>query len=307
MQFSHNGLIIALDNGNGDISFISHAHSDHVNGVKRSKKHSIIASEETIALANLAGEFVPLMRGARLLNAGHILGSRQLLVEDEQSGKISVYTGDISLSDNIIVKGCEVPTECDKLVLDATYADPKYVFPSYDDVCSSISKWVNDNRNCNLVIGAYDLGKAQEVVKILNEYSKVVPLVTEKAARFCDVYKKFGVKLDWFEVGTDEAEKAMRDSFVAIVPMRKATRYFCRRLSEAFGRKTLCAVATGWALTHRFDTDTAFPLSDHADFNDLKRYVEESGVKELSFIQGEGNHLRSLVEKKLITTSATIV
>ena len=63
---------------------------------KRSKakqKHSIIASEETIALANLAGEFISLPQGARLLNAGHILGSRQLLVEDEQSGEISVYTG----------------------------------------------------------------------------------------------------------------------------------------------------------------------------------------------------------------------
>ncbi len=39
------------------------------------------------------------------------------------------------------------------------------------------------------------------------------------------------------------------------------------------------AVLTGWAMDgsakHRLGVDEAFPLSDHADYNDLIRHVEE--------------------------------
>ncbi len=47
-------------------------------------------------------------------------------------------------------------------------------------------------------------------------------------------------------------------------------------LQKIKARRT--AMLTGWALTpgavHRYQTDACFPLSDHADYDDLLRYVE---------------------------------
>jgi len=102
-------------------------------------------------------------------------------------------------------------------------------------------------------------------------------------------------------VGSDEAEEVMSRRFVAVVPMRLAKRYFAKRLSDAFSRTTLCAVATGWAMTHRFNSDNSFPLSDHADFHDLKSYIESSGAKEVEFFCGDPGYLkRSLSGKGII-------
>ncbi|MDO8553907.1 MAG: hypothetical protein Q7S22_03820, partial [Candidatus Micrarchaeota archaeon] len=87
-----NGTKISFDNGKGDIAFVSHAHSDHLNGVR--KKEQIIASAATIALADLYAENV-LPKGVKLYDAGHILGARQISVEDD--GFTTVYTGDICM------------------------------------------------------------------------------------------------------------------------------------------------------------------------------------------------------------------
>ncbi|MGV8176516.1 MAG: hypothetical protein ACP5NX_01825 [Candidatus Bilamarchaeaceae archaeon] len=277
MRCSLGDISISFDSGDGDVSFVSHAHSDHVNGVKGKKR--IIASEETVALGGLKGSQVS-HDNAEMFSAGHMLGARQIMVEN-QDGR-TVYTGDISIRGNLITDGADI-VQCDRLILDGTYNDPAYVFPDYEDVCRSMAGWIGSNQSCNLIIGGYDMGKAQELVRLINEYSGMAPIVGEKAGRICGVYRSFGVNLDYIVIGSEEAEEAMSRPFVAVVPMRQAKRYFAHRLSEAFGRKTLCAVATGWALREKFNTDAQFPLSDHADFNDLRKYIKESGAASVEF------------------------
>ncbi len=286
MQIPFPEGVIALDHGSGDISFVSHAHSDHLNGVKA--KERLIASEETIALGNLPGKNET-PKGVKMLDAGHILGSRQLCVEAD--GKKIIYTGDMRTRPSMLFKGAEVE-ECDKLIIESTYGDPQYKFPDCEEVYSKIGKWVNANSQSNLLIGGYALGKSQELIKILNSFG-VAPVVDRNIERFNSVYEKFGVKLDRAVVGTPEAEEAMGRPFVGIVEMKRAKRYFAHRLSEAFNRKTLVAVATGWALNYRFDTDAAFVLSDHADFEDLLGYVRGTNAKEIEFVHGDGTHLQS--------------
>jgi len=135
------------------------------------------------------------------------------------------------------------------------------------------------------------------MIKILNEYASVAPVVTEKTEALSCVVEKFGHKLDRIVVGSDEAEEIMKKRFVALVPMRRAKIYFARKMAEAFERDTLCAVATGWALTYRFNTDASFPLSDHADFYELKQYIEESEAKEIEFFAGDGSRLLNEFKK----------
>lgn len=286
MQLLCNGTTIALDNRDGDVTFLSHAHSDHASGLKRQKK--LISSKETLDLAGLDAELVS-VPGTRMVDAGHIFGSRQLVAEEE--GRKTVYTGDICLKKNIFGNVAEI-AQCDRLIIEATYgSDPRYKFSNPFAVYQQLADWVRANDNSNIIIGAYELGKAQELVKVLNDYCSISPIVTEKAEKFCKVYEEHGMKLDRITIGSEESEEVMSHRFVGVVPMRHAKKYFASRLANAFERKTLCAVATGWALTYRFNADAAFPLSDHADFHDLLRYVQESNAKEIEFFAGNGKRV----------------
>lgn len=290
MHISSPEALISLDHSDGDVSFVSHAHSDHLNGARA--KERILASEETIALGGLSGKNEKL-RGVKLLEAGHILGSRQLLVEAD--GKRIIYTGDIRTRPSILFKGAET-VQCDRLIIESTYGDPQFRFPDYYDVYSEIEKWVSENSHCNLLIGGYALGKSQELIKILNSFG-IAPVVDRNIERFNSVYENFGVKLQRAVVGSEEAEEAMKKPFVGIVEMKRAKRYFAKRLAEAFGRETLVAVATGWAFNYRFNTDAAFVLSDHADFYDLLDFVRATGAKEVEFVHGDGVHLKKHLDK----------
>ncbi|MEW6528343.1 MAG: MBL fold metallo-hydrolase [Candidatus Micrarchaeota archaeon] len=287
MHIQSQEALISLDRagGGGDVSFISHAHNDHIVGVKN--KTRIMASDETIALGNLLGQNTKL-QNTKLLNAGHILGSRQLVVENK--GEKILYTGDIRTRSSILFKGAEI-VECDFLIIESTYGNPQYKFPDYCEIYSDIEKWVNKNSQCNLLIGGYALGKSQELIKILNSFG-IVPIVDKNIEHFNCIYEKFGVKLERAVVGTEEAEQLMTKPFVGIVEMKKAKRYFANKLAQAFGRKTLVAVATGWALSRFFDTDISFLLSDHADFYDLLEFIKSTNAKRIEFVHGDGTYLK---------------
>jgi len=286
MLLKSKGITIALDNPNGDISFLSHAHKDHSAGMKKQKK--IIASEETLELAGLESS-VSYHENCKLLQAGHILGSRQLQIEED--GKSTVYTGDISLRENIFGVKAEIP-KCDRLIMEATYgSDPIYKFPDHEEVYSQIDSFIKSNDGSNIIFGVYEIGKAQEMIKILNDRCGIAPVVTNNIESVSRIYEKFNIRLDRLVIGSEEAEEVMNKRFVALVPMRHAKRYFAYKLAEAFGKPTLCAAISGWALTRRYDADAAFPLSDHADFHDLREYIIQSGAKEIEFFCGDGRRL----------------
>lgn len=285
LEIPCNEITIGLDNGKGDVGFVSHAHADHLTRAR--KKEKIIASEETIALADLKGKNT-LPTGVKLHHAGHMLGAKQITIQ--HNGEKVVYTGDICLHSTLVNPAAEI-IECDRLIIDATYADPNYKFPASEEVTQHIASWIKANSSSNIVIGCYDMGKAQEMVKILNEYCGVTPLISERAEQICKIYEKFGTSLNRIPIYSNEAESILRHPFVAIVPLRHAKKYFARKLEEAYGRKTLSAVATGWTLHYRFNVDQGFPLSDHADFYDLKRYIEQSNAKKVEFHSGNGNNL----------------
>lgn len=294
MQVQCSDFTVSLDNSSGDIAFLSHAHSDHIFRPRRNTK--IIASEATLNLAQIEHTSTEHSQ-LKMIDAGHILGARQLIIDSD--GKRTVYTGDFSLKKNIFGLKADIPTGVDHLIMEATYGSPEYTFPDPSEIHHQIQNWVLQNPSKNLLFGCYELGKAQEVIKVLNEIS-ICPIVTEKTNDFCSVYDKHGYLLNRALVGSELAEELMKHSFVAILPMSKAKRYFAARLSEAFSRPTLCAAITGWAKSHSFNTDTAFSLSDHADFNDLVYYVEQSGAKSVEFFCGNGEAVLQKTQNSMI-------
>ena len=286
------GKTIGLDKGKCELPFLSHAHGDHTGGMKR--KEEIIATAATLELARLNA--VPITHpGTQMLNAGHILGSTMLWAETD--GGTVLYTGDFRTEDGICTKGAN-SKEADRLIIECTYGDPSFSFPKPEETYSEISTWVKQNQNSILLFGAYNLGKTQEIIKVLNEYCGITPVVTQESEHFNSVYEKHGVKLERVVVGTDEAEEVMRDSFVAITTPRIARRSFASRLSSAFNRRAYCAGISGWVQKYRMNIDAGFPLSDHSDFADILKYVELVNPKEVVFVHGDGTYLMNELNKR---------
>ncbi|MBI5223711.1 hypothetical protein HY990_04790 [Candidatus Micrarchaeota archaeon] len=294
MHVSCGDFTVSLDNSKGDVAFLSHAHSDHLFGTTRVRH--FLSSDATRDLAGISRD-VSSFSNLRMIDAGHILGARQLVIESD--GKKTIYSGDFSTSPNIFDLKAQIE-ECDHLIMEATYGDPVYSLPDQSQVADDLMRWLKSASSSSIcVLGGYDLGKAQELIKLAN-LCGIVPLVNEKAESFCQVYAKHGIKLDRILIGTTEAEEAMSRDFVAVVPMRLANRRFCSNLSRAFGRSVKCAVATGWATGSSFSSDASFPLSDHADFDDLVEYVCATGAKSVEFFCGDGSKVLEKAKMSMI-------
>lgn len=287
-------LAVALESEGGDATYISHAHSDHAGYGKKAEK--VICSEETAALIGAKGKEIA-HEGAKLLDAGHMLGSTQLSAGVE--GGTFVYTGDFKLEAGITTKGAQIPKECDYLLIEGTYGEPKAVFPKREEVFGEMQKWVERNKEKTIVFGAYETGKAQEIIGFLNKYCSITPVVSEKMDEVCKIYGKFGVKLERVRAGTREAEDVCRGGgFVAVLPMREANEGLCQKLSGVYGREALCALATGWKYRRVFSANRVFCLSDHADFDGIMEYVNGANPKKIYCTHGNEKVLSRELQKR---------
>ncbi len=294
---------ISLDHA-GALAFISHAHSDHA---LSKAVPALLASRETADLLEARG--YPLSRevldahyGVKMLDAGHVLGAKQLVAECD--GGIFAYTGDFKVSGTPCVKGADVP-ECDVLLTEATFGSPEFVFPDEGDVAREIAGWVAEEQKKGIVVlGGYALGKAQYLVNILNEHAGIAPLVEDGIARVNKVYGKHGVALDYLETTTPEGLAELDRNFVAVVPMNRVNRDFASQLGRVYGKRVSAAVATGWALTRRFGSVKAFCLSDHSDFAELMSFVERTGAKKVFTHCGSARKLAAELRSKGVNAQA---
>jgi Cft2 family RNA processing exonuclease len=203
-----------------------------------------------------------------LFSAGHVLGSAQLLIEGE-AGRF-VYTGDFKLEPSYTAEPPEVK-RCDVLLMECTYGRPQYVFPPRAEVAAQMVAWARAALEDGAVpiFYAYSLGKAQEALAILGAAG--LPLTVHGAiAAMARVYEESGVALPAHERYDAERFDGAR---VLLWPPSG------RSLPKAVrGKPVRTARLTGWAIDGRFGdrnaTDAGFPLSDHADFPSLLRYIE---------------------------------
>lgn len=280
MQINIGGQRVGLERAkDADIVYISHAHKDHA--IETSK--DIISSEETFELIkNGNGKKIrrkELPEGIELFSSGHMLGSTQIKITN---GKTIVYTSDFKLRDGFTTKSAEI-FECDTLIIDSTYNDPAFVFPSKEEIAEDISSWVKENiKSKRIVFGAYRLGKAQELIKIINEYAGMTPLVDSSIEFGCKIYERFGMKLDRIELGSEEGKEMLRDNFLAILPFHKVNQKLESQLKDIYGN-VICAVVVGWCMKYKYPIK-AFPLSDHAGYDEISRYIKESEAKEIIYM-----------------------
>ncbi len=272
--------MVGLESKYGDYLFTSHAHSDHT---KKLKTRKLISS-------NFTSEIIynkqpdPPPKGITLYNAGHIIGSKQITINTEQ-GRIG-YTGDLRLSPRFGIKGAEI-IDCDYLIIESTYA--RSTHPPYEEVYESFRKCLK-NKGIK-IIAAYEVGKAQEITKILNEEG-ITPIVTEKINRL-NQYDN----LDQVVAGSDESKDMLKGEYVAILPPKKVNREFATNLSVALNEKvlTIGVTAQPWAL---WKYDYAFAISDHSDQRELIEYVEQVNPEMILTTHGDDIYFANLLRSK---------
>ena len=259
-----------------DLAFVSHAHSDHTGFHKRILCTPATARLMQMRLNQDTGTFETLAFGetrmfggwsAKLLPAGHVLGSAQLLYKDSEGTLL--YTGDFKLRKGLSAEAA-IASTAETLVMETTYGMPRYQFPPVRETLLALLKFCVETLEDGEtpVLLAYSLGKAQEILSALQGAGLPV-MVHAAIARIAKVYEEFGITFPPYT--HFEATKAAGHVLICPPSINGS------RMLQSL-RHPRVAALTGWAMdpgaVRRFQVDAAFPLSDHADYNDLLHYVE---------------------------------
>lgn len=266
---------------------VSHAHSDHV------RRHACtIATPGTARLIEHRyrpkGRFIELECADRqdfgpfaltLLPAGHVRGSAQALVE--YRGERLLYSGDLRLAPGRTAEPAIVP-EADVLIVEATFGRPRYRFPPAAQVIEQIYAFCREALadGCTPVLFAYSLGKGQELLGCLAGAGFDIALhgTTFGVAR---LYEDLGVEFPVYS-RLDDGSPAGK---VLICPPGAR-----RNPAIAALPRPRTAYVSGWAVDrsvrYRFGVDAAFPLSDHADYDELLAYVRRVNPQRVYTLYG---------------------
>jgi len=270
------------------LAFVSHAHSDHI---ARHREVLMTTATARFMRERLGGKRTEHLAAfgeprefaggrATLLPAGHILGSAQLFFESDAGSLL--YTGDFKLAPGLAAEHCEW-CRADTLVMETTFGLPRYVMPPRAEVATRIVNFCRETLDTNAVpvLLGYSLGKAQELIRIVLD-AGLTPMLHESVWKMTEIHRELCAD---FPDGSVRFRAASAKGHVIIFPPNAANSADLEKIGE---RRT--AILTGWALDpgakYRSRCDEAFPLSDHADYGELLRYVELVQPKRVLTVHG---------------------
>jgi len=261
---------------------ITHGHADHA----RPGHGAVLATPETLDImrhrlgAERIGRAQALAYGEplrldgvelRLVPAGHILGSAQVVLE--RGGRRAVVSGDYKRSADPTCAPFEV-VPADLFVTEATFALPVFRHPpAAAEVGRLLASVEAFPERCHIV-GAYSLGKAQRVLRLLRQAGYDTRVWVHGAiANINAIYQAYGQDFGDTAALT-EADKADLTGAIALVPPGAGVDAIVRRATEP-----IYAMASGWmrvrARARQRGVELPLVISDHADWPELVRTVDE--------------------------------
>lgn len=277
-------------------SFVTHGHTDHLTP----DAHMTPPTLDFLRVRRPARSGRPMPYGRRVESegmgvtfhdAGHIFGSA--MVEVTSSEGSLLYTGDFNPRAGFTTGRAEARA-CDTLVMESTYGDPRFDLPPRDMILGSLENWMLGRLvKGPVALGAYPLGRAQELIALANR-AGVTPIVPPDIAALTAVYNAHGHDLAYATAGSDRARDLEAQGGLHIVPREslKKGSDFVRGLRARGG---VAAYLSGWC--HRYsyfnayDIDAQFALTDHASFRDLVAFAMETKAKKVYTMHGASSIL----------------
>lgn len=258
-----------------DYTFVSHAHLDHMHSPSKGEK--VIASEATADLARARGyelgEPIESLEDVELLDSGHILGSRAIRIADEV-----LYTGDASGRERAFLGKCKT-RNARILVMETTYGAPQYTFPQTARLVKEVNALVGEafDKGRPVVLMGYPLGKAQLLSYFFSTWDPLY--FHEKVSTMNEVHRRHGVPLRTGHVfdPAKGADSLRKGPWVMISPMMGSRGRLMSELRKKHG--AVVVAFSGWAIhpgyARSLGADYAFPLSDHCDYPELVKLVQD--------------------------------
>ncbi len=289
---------------------ITHGHSDHA----RAGHGAVLATPETLAIMavrygeNFAGTREAIAYGqtrkigdadVRLVPAGHVLGSAQAVVEAH--GRRIVVSGDYKRRRDPTCAPFE-PVPCDVFVTEATFALPVFRHPDDRGEVARLLASVRQFPERTHLVGAYALGKAQRIIRLLREAGYDEPVYIHGAMeKLCELYRSLGVDLGRLEPATVRAggarggEKRAFAGAIVIAPPSAFADPWARRFPDP-----LACFASGWmrvrGRVRQRGVELPLIISDHGDWDELTDTLREVGAGEVWITHGRDDALMRWAE-----------
>ena len=282
---------------------ITHGHADHA----RAGHGTVIATPETLAIMaerygqDFAGSTQPLAYGqsvvrdgveVSLVPAGHVLGSAQAVVR--WKGLTMVVSGDYKRRRDPTCPAFE-PVPCDVFISEATFGLPVFRHPDDGHEIARLLRSVAQFPERSHIVGAYALGKAQRVIRLLREAGWDQPIYVHGALeRLNRLYEAYGIDLGPLEPATSATKQDFAGAIVIAPPSALADRW-SRRFPDP-----VAAFASGWmqvrARARQRGVELPLVISDHADWDELTATVDEIRPGELWITHGREEALARWAE-----------
>ncbi|WP_313574452.1 ligase-associated DNA damage response exonuclease [Brevundimonas sp.] len=294
-----------------DRAVITHGHSDHA----RPGHGAVLATPETLAIMaerygpDFAGRTQPAAYGettqingvaVRFAPAGHVLGSAQAVIE--RDGLTMVVSGDYKRRRDPTCLPFE-PVRCHVFISEATFGLPVFVHPpDGEEIARLVHSLAQFPERAHLV-GAYALGKAQRVIRLLREAGWDQTIHVHGALeRLNRLYQNEGIDLGPLAPATGLKARALGGEVVIAPPSAIQDRW-ARRFADP-----VTAFASGWmgvrARARQRGVELPLIISDHADWPELIQTFEELAPEEIWITHGREEGLLRWAELKGVKARA---
>ena len=276
-------------------ALITHGHSDHA----RAGHGKVLATRQTLDIMRIrygedfCGSEQAVEFGERVeVNgvtvcfhpAGHVLGSAQILIQKDGL-RINV-SGDYKRGTDPTCASFE-PVACDVFITEATFGLPVFHHPDPKGEIGKLLTSLKQFPERSHMIGAYALGKAQRVIRLIRDCGYHEPIYIHGAlARLCGYYREQGIELGDIRPAT--LEKKDPDAFkgaVVVGPPSAFQDRWARRFNEP-----LIAFASGWMMVRQRakqgGVELPLVISDHCDWPELLETIREVGPSEVWVTHG---------------------
>lgn len=281
-----------------DRAIVTHGHADHA----RPGNRALLATPETIAIAqsrygtNAGGSLQELSYReeltlgdvrVRLVPAGHILGSAQVVME--HAGQRIIVSGDYKRRADPTCTPFEVMA-CDVFITEATFGLPVFRHPPDGEEIAKLLQSMRTFPDRTHLVGVYALGKCQRLIRLLREAGFDETIYLHGALeKLCRLYERFGVDLGPTAAVAGLPQSSLKGRLVLCPPSALADRW-SRRFADP-----VTAVASGWmrvrARARQRGAELPLIISDHADWDDLCATISDVEAGEVWVTHGREDAL----------------